>query len=94
MPFLAPASAGTTGRCRSNDFVINSAAPGILAKIASIQIGGQAIGTVDGSGSFGIEAEQIGSLSVNGVSYHLTPGPHNDFDVLVGDSGNLVLFEL
>ncbi len=50
-------------------------AAAIIAKIASITIGGQVVG---GGNHFGFVAEQIGSVKVGGVTIPLTVGAHND----------------
>ena len=54
--------------------------PAIVAKIASITIGGQIIGTpsVPGDGH-AFAAELIGSMRIGGATVTL-PGPHNNFN--------------
>jgi hypothetical protein len=67
--------------------------PGVVSKITSIVIGGQALGTPGGSDHFGFVAQQIGSIKVGGTAQPLTPGP--DDDVLdLGATGDLTIREV
>ena len=50
----------------------------ILSKIASIVIGGQALGTVAPGDHFGFVAEQIGSFKIATTSFTLNAGGSND----------------
>ena len=64
----------------------NSNAPGIIARIASITIGGQIYGTSGGApDSFGIQAEQIGSITVNKVKLALTTAKDDFTLAFTGD---------
>jgi hypothetical protein len=65
-----------------------------IAQIASITIGGQAIGTVGGTDHFGFVAERVGSLSVGGTVIPLHAGPSNDGLTTVGPTGDLTVFEV
>ncbi len=67
--------------------------PDLISTIASIRIGGQALGSTDALEHFGFVAEEIGSLSVGGTNFGLRPGPHND-DLVVGATNNLTLVEV
>ena len=66
---------------------------GIVSKIASITIGGVALGTpisVNAADHYGFVAQQIGSLRVNGFNIPLNPGPENDLlGIPVGVTGDL-----
>jgi hypothetical protein len=50
----------------------------VLSKIASIAIGGHALGTPGGLDSFGFVAEQVGSMKIDNVPISLQVGAHND----------------
>ena len=64
----------------------------IVAKIASITIGGQLLGTVGGApDSFGILAEQIGKLTIGKIKQPLTAGKD---DFLLGFTGDVRVREL
>jgi hypothetical protein len=65
-----------------------------IAQIASIAIGGQALGTVGGTDHFGFVAERIGLLSVGGTVIPLHAGPSNDGPTNVGPTGDLTVFEV
>ena len=67
--------------------------PDMLATIASITIGGQALGTIGGTDHYGIVAERILSLSIGGNKIPLTPGAHNDNRAL-GITGDLTIHEI
>jgi hypothetical protein len=77
------------------DVLINEADddPEIQARIGSVVIGGQALGTVGGADQFGIVAELIGSCKIGGLLIPLTAGPNND-DIALGTTGDLRLVEL
>jgi hypothetical protein len=62
-------------------------------QIASIKIGGQALGTVGGLDHFGFVAERVGSLSVGGTAIPHHAGPSNDGPTNVGPTGDLTVFE-
>jgi hypothetical protein len=69
-----------------DDTFLGGGRPGVVSKIASIAIGGQALGTVGGADSFGLLAEKIGSLTVGGTVVPLTAGSD---DRPVGATGDL-----
>jgi hypothetical protein len=81
-----------------DDFLIaepGGGIPAIFAKIASVSIKGQAMGTPTGGGGFGIVSEQIGSFSVGGTAIPLAAGAGNDLDpVPIGATGNLWFCEV
>ena len=54
----------------------------IVAKIASITIGGQALGTAGGSDHFGIVAQQIGELKIGKAKAKLTKTGLDVFELL------------
>jgi hypothetical protein len=56
--------------------------PKKIAKITSIVIAGEAIGTPGGTDHFGFVAEEIGSFSVGGTKFPLTNGAGNDLSGL------------
>jgi hypothetical protein len=69
----------------------------IVAKIASITIKGEALGTPNSTSStdhFGFVAQQIGSLKVGGGSFALTAGPSNDSIELSPITGDLTIREV
>jgi hypothetical protein len=67
--------------------------PNIVARIGKISIGGTADGTASGSDGFGFVAEEIGSLSIDGVFIALTSGKAND-DTALGTTGDFNLKEV
>jgi hypothetical protein len=72
---------------------ISAGSASIVAKIASIAIGGQVLGTVGGTDGFGFVSQQIGSLSVGGTRFGTHSGPDNDFDVL-GATNDVLFHEI
>jgi hypothetical protein len=69
--------------------------PRRVARIASLTIGGQALGTpagVSAADHYGIVAEAIGGVRVGGVPAPRKPGPHNDA-VALGITGDLTIRE-
>jgi hypothetical protein len=77
----------------AHDSLTNAGNPAILAKIASITIGGQILGTTGGTDHFGFVAEQIGSFKVGVVAIPLTPGAHNENRTL-GVTGDVTIHEI
>jgi hypothetical protein len=70
----------------------NSGNASIVAKIASITIGGQLLGTVGGvADSFGIIAEEVGALTVGKIKIPLTAAKD---DLTVGFTGDVRVREL
>jgi hypothetical protein len=55
-----------------------SDAPGLIARIASITIGGDVTGTIFTTDNYGFVAQQIDKVKIAGRAYVLTPGPTND----------------
>jgi hypothetical protein len=79
-----------------NDASIGAGNPNIIAKIASITIGGQVFGTPNSTSSsdqFGFVAEQIGSLKIGGNAIALAAGPHND-NLSVGETTDVTVHEV
>ena len=69
--------------------------PAITAKIASVLIRGQALGTPGGSDGFGFVAQQIGSLRIGGTTSPLRSGASNDTTPLpVGATADLFAREV
>jgi hypothetical protein len=68
----------------------NGGAPAILARIASVTIGGRVLGTEDSGDTFGIVAEQIDSIRIGGAFLPLTSAT----DALtVGATGDVTVRE-
>lgn len=65
-----------------------------VSKIGAITIGGIATGTPGGADRFGIVAEKVKSLSINGAVVALNPGLVNDLFVPIGSTSDFVLTEL
>jgi len=69
----------------------------LVARIASIHIGGQALGTpgaTSGTDHFGFVAEEVAAFSLGGTTYKLKKGPSNDGPRAIGTTGDLTLFEV
>jgi hypothetical protein len=65
----------------------------VSSKIASVTIGGQILGTVEGADHFGIVAEAVGAVTVGGIRLPLTSGAHND-NLVVGITGDFTVREI
>ncbi|HJZ93594.1 MAG TPA: hypothetical protein VKE40_22145 [Gemmataceae bacterium] len=69
--------------------------PGVVSRIGSVVIRGQALGTVGGTDHFGFVAQQVGSLSVAGTVIPLQSGPVNDLNGLaVGATSDVTVREI
>src|SRR5262249_57767464 len=92
----AGAGAGLDEQFGTNDDgSIDAGNPAIIAKIASVTIGGQVLGTVGGSDHFGFVAQQIGLFKVNGITLPLHAGPDNDLtELALGSTGDVTLREV
>lgn len=69
----------------------------LIARIASIVIGGQVMGTpssVNPSDLYAVTAEEIDALSVGGTVYKLNPGPSNDTLIRLGSTNDVLLREV
>ena len=66
--------------------------PAILAKIASITIGGQVVGSA--TGHFGFVAQQIGSFKAAGFTAKLTAGTDAPIQLAVAQGGNVTIHEI
>ena len=75
------------------DALISGGSAAIQAKIASITIGGQVLGTIGGTDQFGFVAEQIGLLKVAGTLIPLKPAAHVD-NRAIGPVGDMALHEI
>src|SRR4051812_38674565 len=64
--------------------------PPILAKIASITIGGQARGTIGGADHYGFVSDQIGAFKVGGIAVPVA----GMLDRPLGITGDLNLHEI
>ena len=89
---VAGIQAGTDGLFGTNDDqLIAGGSPSVIARIASVKIGGQAIGTVSNTGDhFGFVAQLVASLSIGGAEIPLTAGADS---VNIGVTGDLTLLE-
>jgi len=93
----AGATDGGDGFGNATDAVIagGNDSPAIQSRIASIQIGGQALGTpdaVNNTDHFGFVAQQIGSFKVGGTVFPLLALANDD--LAVGATGDLRLREV
>jgi hypothetical protein len=77
----------------SGDVLLPGGDSEILATIASITIGGQALGTIGGTDHYGIVAERIKSLEIGGNLIPLNPGAHSDNRPL-GTTGDFTIHEI
>jgi hypothetical protein len=80
----------------ANDASIGAGSAGIIAKIASITIGGQLFGTPDSASTtdhFGFVAEQIGVVKIGGNAIALAPGAHND-NLATGQTNDVNVHEV
>jgi hypothetical protein len=91
--FGGPSNLGTV---LTDDTVIPGGSAAILAKIASITIGGQVIGTPGINGdNYAFAAEQIGAMNIGGAAIALKSGPHNDvFDFTDPNLSDVTIEEL
>jgi hypothetical protein len=76
-----------------DDVAIAGGNAAIVSKIASLTIGGQAMGTVGGADHFGIVAENVGAVKIGGTPLVLNTGNGND-DLLVGITGDFKVNEI
>jgi hypothetical protein len=67
--------------------------PAVVSTIASWTVGGQVLGTLASSDFFGIVAQAVGAVKVNGVSIPTTAGTGND-DFFVGVTADFKVNEL
>ena len=65
----------------------------VASKIASLTIGGQALGTFAGGDAFGVVAQLVGAVRVGGTSLVLAQGPEND-NFFVGITGDFKVNEI
>src|SRR5262245_4089826 len=65
----------------------------ISSSIASLTVGGEALGTVGGTDHYGIVAEHVGAVKIGGTPLNLSLGISND-DFLVGITGDLKVREI
>lgn len=86
---------GGNGFGNSGDVLITDAVqdPAIRARIGSIVIGGQAIGTAAAGDHFGFVAQEVVALSIGGAAIPLQAGPSNA-DIPIGVTGDLRVLEL
>jgi hypothetical protein len=66
---------------------------GLLSRIASLTIGGQALGNIAGGHHFGVVAEVVAAMAVGDTPLPLNPGPGND-NFFVGISGDFTVNEV
>jgi hypothetical protein len=80
----------------SHDSSIGAGNPDIIAKIASIFIGGQVLGTPNSSSTtdhYGFVAQQLGAIKVGGTTVALAAGASND-NHIVGETTDLNVHEV
>ena len=65
----------------------------LSSRIASLTIGGQALGTVGENDCFGVVAENVGAVKIGGTPLVLHAGDTND-DCLVGITANFHIREI
>ena len=75
---VAGATAGADGLFGNGDDALMAGGNDVVAKIASITIQGMGLGTAAAGDHFGIVAEEIGKLKIDGERVPLTSGPAND----------------
>jgi hypothetical protein len=84
---IAPGPDKTFGDT-TDDARAATATPNILAKIASITVGGQVAGTPASGDIYAFEAQQIGLLSIGALAQPLQVGAHNDNFKLSATTGS------
>jgi hypothetical protein len=67
--------------------------PLVASRIASLTVGGRVTGTAGGADHYGLVAEVVGAVTVEGTALPLTAGPGND-DVPVGVTGDFRVNEI
>ena len=90
---VAGVQTGADGFFGNGDALIPGGNP-IVARIASIMIAGQALGTVGGADHFGFAAEVIGTFQIGTTIFPLAPGRGNDLALPVGATGDLRIGEV
>lgn len=78
----------------ADDKAITGGLKTVLSRISNIIISGQTTATTDPTDTFGIVAQQVDSISVNGGALTLTAGPSNDKGVQIGAATDFKLFEI
>lgn len=89
---VAGAADGTGDGFGRNDTVISGDVAKAIAKIGSVSILGTAIGSAVGGEHYGIVAEQIGKLEINGNRFVTTPG--KDAGPIDNTNFNFTYFEV
>lgn len=85
------------GAAKSFGIAGNAAIPngaGIISKIASVIIDGNSVSTATADDHFGIVAQEVDTVSVNGIAVSLTSGPHLDKAVKTGAATDFTVFEV
>ncbi|MGC3992071.1 MAG: hypothetical protein QM796_20735 [Chthoniobacteraceae bacterium] len=77
----------------SNDAAIATGNPKVLSKIATIVIGAGVSGTLGSGDYFGMVAEEIGNLKINGQKVALAAGPDND-DTVIDGTNDMAVHEV
>jgi hypothetical protein len=78
----------------ADDGAAAAGSPTFISRISAITIGGTAGGTSGGTDHFGIVAEQVKALSINGAAVPLNLGSLSDLNVSIGNTGDFQLNEL
>jgi hypothetical protein len=89
-------ASGNTNFGDANDASIGTGSAGIIAKIASVTIGGQVVGTPNSTNSsdhFGFVGQQINAVKIGGTATALKAGPTND-DFSVGETSDMTVHEI
>ncbi len=85
------------GAAKSFGLTGNAAIPngaGIISKIASVIIDGASVATATANDHFGIVAQEVDTVSVNGVAVTLTSGPDHDKGIMAGEATDFTVFEV
>jgi hypothetical protein len=67
--------------------------PNVISKIASLTIGGEALGTVGGTDSYGVVAENVQTIKIVGTKIPTAAGNSTD-DFFVGITGDFKVHEI
>jgi hypothetical protein len=90
---VAGVSSGNDQFLGTNDDALFAGGNAVVAKIASVVIKGQALGSIDPGGHFAITAESIGSVKVGGTKLSLNPKAKDSL-IAIGATGDFVVNEV
>ena len=92
---VAGVDVGADGRFgTADDGTTVSGSDSFTSKIGPVTIFGSAVGTIGGVDHFGIIAEKVAVLSIDGQGVALKPGALNDLNLPLGLTGDFVFSEL